>query len=336
MPARVTVPAAPSPLAPRPSPPECLVELLVTGATGYVGGALVPRLLAEGHSVRCLVRDAGRLTSPWRDRVEVVTGSVEDEGAVLRAADGVDAAYYLVHGMEHRVTGLLEREVRAAASFRDGVEAGGARRIVYLGGLVDEEDLVRTSPHLFARQQAGQTLRDGRVPVTELRAGIVIGGGSSSFQLLRTAASTPLTLDAPMTRSATQPIAEADLLDLLVRVVEDPRAAWQTLDVGGPEVLTYGELVARVRAASGARPARAIPVPYLPPEIAATGAALLSHLDPTLVLPLLRSAEEDAIVRDGRAHELYPELAATSLDDAIAAALAETERRRDAEATVGS
>jgi uncharacterized protein YbjT (DUF2867 family) len=298
------------------------VDLLVTGATGYVGGRLVPRLLEEGHRVRCLVRDTSRLDAPWRDRVQVVTGSVEDEGAVLRAADGADAAYFLVHGMEDRVSGLLEREVLGAASFRDGVEAGGVRRIVYLGGLVDEADLARTSPHLYARQQVGQTLRDGPVPVTELRAGIVIGAGSSSFDLLRTAASTPVTVEAPMTRSVTQPIAERDLLDLLVAVVDDPRAAWQILDVGGPDVCSYGDLVARVRGARGGRPAARIPVPYLPPEIAATGAAVLSRLDPALVLPLLRSAEEDAVVRDTHARDLYPDLATTPLDDAIAEALA--------------
>ncbi|MEX0836348.1 MAG: NmrA family NAD(P)-binding protein [Nitriliruptor sp.] len=302
---------------------EHLVDLLVTGATGYVGGRLVPRLLAEGHTVRCLVRDPRRLTAPWRAQVQVITGAVEDEGAVLRAADGADAAYYLVHAMEHRVSGLLGREVRAAASFREGAVAGGVRRIVYLGGLVDEADLARTSAHLYARQQAGQTLRDGPVPVTELRAGIVIGAGSSSFALLRTAASTPVTISAPLTRSSTQPLAEADLLDLLVAVVDDPRAAWQVLDVGGPDVLSYGELVARVRAAMGSRPAVTLPhVPYLPPELAATGAAILSRLDPTLVLPLLRSAEEDAVVRDAHARDLYPDLAHTSLDDAIAAALA--------------
>jgi uncharacterized protein YbjT (DUF2867 family) len=297
------------------------VDLLVTGATGYVGGRLVPRLLADGHHVRCLVRDPRRLTAPWRDRVEVVTGSVEDEGAVLRAADGTQAAYYLVHAMEHRISGLLEREVRAAASFREGCEAGGVRRIVYLGGLVEEEDLARTSPHLYARQQAGQTLREGRVPVTELRAGIVLGAGSASFRLLRAAAASPFAVRAPMTRSRTQPIAEADLLELLVAVLEDPRVAWQVLDIGGPDVLSYGELVARVRAARGASPAVTIPVPYLPPEIAATGASLLSRLDPTLVLPLLRSAEEDALVWDTRVRELYPDLATTSVDDAIAAAL---------------
>jgi uncharacterized protein YbjT (DUF2867 family) len=302
------------------------VEVLVTGATGYVGGQLVPRLLEEGHTVRCFVRDRRGLTEPWRDDVQVVTGTVEDEGAVLRAADGADAAYYLVHGLEHRVSGLLERETRAAASFRDGVEAGGVRRVVYLGGLIDEEDVARTSPHLYARQQAGQTLRAGPVPVTELRAGIVLGAGSSSFQLLRTAAATPLMVRAPMTRSATQPIAEADLLDLLVAVLDDPRARWRILDVGGPDVLSYGELIARVRAATGAAPAASIPVPYLPPEIAATGAVILSRLDPTLVLPLLRSAEEDAVVRDPAARALYPGLATTSVDVAIERALEHTQR----------
>lgn len=306
------------------------MDLLVTGATGYVGGHLVPRLLAEGHTVRCFVRDAERLTAPWRDRVRIITGVVEDESAVLRAADGADAAYYLVHGLEYRVSGLLEREVTAAASFREGVTAGGVRRVIYLGGLVDEADLARTSPHLYARQQAGQTLRDGPVPVTELRAGIVLGGGSSSFALLRTAAASPVTVRAPMTRSVTQPIAEADLLDLLVAVLDDPRVAWQILEVGGPDVLTYGELVARVREVTGSFPALSIPVPYLPPEIAAAGATVLSRLDPTLVLPLLRSAEEDAVVRDDRARQLYPDLARTSVDDAIAAALAHPEPVRDA------
>ncbi|MEX1178839.1 MAG: NmrA family NAD(P)-binding protein [Nitriliruptor sp.] len=300
------------------------MDLLVTGATGYVGGQLVPRLLADGHTVRCLVRDPARLTAPWRDQVQVVTGDVEDENAVFRAADGVDAAYYLVHSMEHRVSGLLAREVRGAASFREGVvAAGGVRRIVYLGGLVDDADLARTSAHLYARQQAGQTLRDGPVPVTELRTGIVIGAGSSSFELLRTAAATPIAISAPLTRSVTQPIAEADLLELLVAVVDDPRTAWQVLEIGGPEVVTYGELVARVRACVGARPAVTLPhLPYLPPEIAATGAAFLSRLDPALVLPLLRSAEEDAVVRDAHARDLYPGLASTALDDAIAGALA--------------
>jgi uncharacterized protein YbjT (DUF2867 family) len=297
------------------------VDLLVTGATGFVGGRLVPRLLDEGHTVRCLARDPHRLTAPWRDRVELVQGRAEDTQAVWRAADGVDAAYYLVHGMEGRVRGLLERERCTAAAFRDGVSEAGARRIVYLGGLVDEAELARTSPHLYARQQVGQTLRAGSVPVTELRAGIVIGAGSASFELLRAAAALPVTLRAPFSRSWTQPIAESDLLDVLLAVLDDPAVAWDTLELGGPDVVTYGELVARVRAALNRVPARELPVPYLPPELAGTAASTLTRLDPELVLPLLRSADLDAVVRDDHARRRYPGLLRTRLYDAIADAL---------------
>lgn len=298
------------------------MDVLVTGATGYVGGRLVPRLLAEGHTVRCLTRRPHALDdAPWRDRVQVVGGDANDEGAVLRAADGADAAYFLVHGMQSRMAKLLEREVATAVAFREGCSAAGVRRIVYLGGLVDEDDLARTSPHMYARQQVGQALRAGDVPVTELRAGIVLGAGSASFELLSAAANAPVALAAPMTASRTQPVGEADLLDVLVAVLDDPRARWEILEIGGADVLTYRDLVARLRAAKGRRPAPVLPVPYLPPEIAATAAAVLTGLDPSLVLPLLRSAELDAVVVDHRATQLYPDLLRTGADEALAAAL---------------
>ncbi len=299
------------------------MDVLVTGATGYVGGRLVPRLLAEGHQVRCLTRRPHALDdAPWRDQVQVTGGDARDEGAVLRAADGADAAYFLVHGMEERLAGLLEREVSTAAAFREGCSAAGVRRIIYLGGLVDEDDLARTSPHMYARQQVGQTLRAGDVPVTELRAGIVLGAGSASYELLRAAAASPVALAAPITASRTQPVAEADLLDVLVAVLDDPRARWETLDIGGPDVLTYREVVARLRALQGRRAAPVLPVPYLPPEIAATVAAVLTGLHPGLVLPLLRSAELDAVVADPQAQRLYPDGFRTGVDAAFQAALA--------------
>lgn len=299
------------------------MDVLVTGATGFVGGRLVPRLLAEGHQVRCLTRRPHALDdAPWRSQVQVVGGDASDEGAVLRAADGADAAYFLIHGMESRMAGLLQRETATAAAFREGCSAGGVRRIVYLGGLVDEDDLARTSPHMYARQQVGQTLRAGDVPVTELRAGIVLGAGSASFELLKTAAQAPVALAAPLTASRTQPVAVSDLLDVLVAVLDDPRARWEILDIGGADVLTYREVVARLRTALGRRPAPVLPVPYLPPEIAATVAAILTGLAPSLVLPLLRSAELDAVVGDPRVHELYPGLLTTGVDEAFRAALA--------------
>jgi uncharacterized protein YbjT (DUF2867 family) len=303
-------------------PVERSVDLLVTGATGFVGGRLVPRLLADGHHVRCLVRDPDRVTARWRADVELMTGRAEDTQAVWRAADGCDAAYFLVHGMAGTVRGLLEREVRTAAAFRDGVAEAGVRRIVYLGGLVDEAQLMSTSDHLYARHQVGEELRAGSVPVTELRAGIVLGAGSASFGMLVAAARAPVQLAAPWTASRTQPIALADLLELLVVVLEDRQAAWQVLDVGGPDVMTYGELVAMVREALGRRRAPRVSIPYLPPEATAAGAAALTGLDPALTLPLLQSAAVDAVVRDAPAAARYPELARTPVRPAIAAALA--------------
>jgi uncharacterized protein YbjT (DUF2867 family)/phosphoserine phosphatase len=297
------------------------LDVLVTGATGFVGGQLVPRLLAEGHRVRVLVRDRARLTASWQHEVEVIDGRVEDPQAVLRAADGCAAAYYLVHGLDGSVKDLVERERAAAASFRDGVELAGVRRIVYLGGLVDESALRTTSEHLYARQQVGEELRAGEVPVTELRAGIVIGAGSASFELLLAAARTPIALRAPWSSSLTQPIAADDLTELLVTVLDDPRAAWQVLDVGGPDVMTYEELVAEVRSRSGRAPAPTVPLPYLPPEATAAAAAAIAGVDPALTLALLQSVRVDAVVRDDHARTLYPDSARTGVGPAIDAAL---------------
>jgi uncharacterized protein YbjT (DUF2867 family) len=297
------------------------VDVLVTGATGFVGGRLVPRLLADGHRVRCLVRDPARLAAPWRDEVEVVQGRAEDAQAVWRAADGSDAAYYLVHGMQGRVGGLLNRERATAAAFRDGIQEAGVGRIVYLGGLVDDAALATTSDHLYARQQVGEELRAGTVPVTELRAGIVLGEGSASFALLVAASRLPVQVAPPWARSRTQPIGIDDLLALLVAVLTDEHALGRTFEVGGPDVLSYGELVALVREELGRRPAWRVAVPYLPPEATAASAAALAGLDPGLTLPLLQSATVDAVVRDDAAATRYPTLAGTPARDAVRRAL---------------
>ena len=297
------------------------MQLLVTGATGFVGGALIPRLLAAGHDVTCLVRDPERLVAPWRDEVRIVQGRVEDAQAVLRAADGMDAGYYLVHGMGGSTRALVQRERQAAAAFRDGADLAGLRRIVYLGGLVDEDRLHTTSQHLYARHQAGVELAQGPVAVTELRAGIVLGAGSASFALLLAAARLPVQLEAPWSTSLTQPIALDDLLEVLALVVDEPLAARQVLEVGGPDVVSYADLVRRTRAIVGARQLLRLRLPYLPPEAIAVAAATVAGIAPALALGLLPSARHDAVVRDGGAcRDRLGWTAPTELDAAITVA----------------
>ncbi|MCC5947696.1 MAG: NAD(P)H-binding protein [Nitriliruptoraceae bacterium] len=302
------------------------MRVLLTGASGFVGRALAPRLLADGHEVRCLVRRPDEFDVPWRDEVTVVQGAVEDDQAVFRAGDGCDVALYLVHAMSDRRRDLVARERRAAGAFRDAVENAGIAHVVYLGGLVDEDRLRLASDHLYARQQAGEELRAGRVPVTELRASIVLGRGSASLALLEAAARSPLQLDAPWSRARTQPVAIDDLLEVVLAVLDGSGRTRAVLEVGGPDVLSYGELVARTRAALGLAPRRSLPLPYLPPEALASASAIVAGVDTALTLALLQSARQDTVVTDGHARTRFAPILTTGVDQALRQAFQEPVR----------
>jgi uncharacterized protein YbjT (DUF2867 family) len=285
------------------------VRVLVTGATGYIGGRLVPALLAAGHEVRCLARSPEKLAQdPWRQQVEVVQGDVLDSKAVESALDGCDVAYYLVHSMDGGED-FRERDRRAAISFRDAADAAGLRRIVYLGGLGEGDDLSR---HLASRQEVGQLLALGRTPVTEIRAAVIIGSGSVSFEMMRYLTEVlPVMVTPKWVRTQCQPIAIRNVLEILVAaLVEggDDNLVWE---IGGPDRLTYEEMM-RVYAEVAGLPRRLIiPVPLLSPQLSRHWIGLVTPLPVGVAKPLVNSLRNEVIVADNTvaerlSHELLP------------------------------
>jgi uncharacterized protein YbjT (DUF2867 family) len=278
-------------------------SVLVTGATGYIGGRLVPELLAAGHRVRCLARTPAKLDAlPWREQVEVVGGDAGDADSLTEAMAGCDAAYYLLHSMGADGD-FAERDRTLAATFRDAAARAGLHQLVYLGGLGDEEDDL--SPHLRSRHEVGAVLADGPVPVTELRAAIIIGSGSASFEMLRHLTEVlPMMVTPRWVSTRAQPIAIRDVLAHLVAVLEIDAARGRVLEVGGPDVLSYRELMAVYAEVAGLRRRVVVPVPVLSPRLSSLWIGLVTPIPTGLARPLVESLVNEVVVRDRPAREL--------------------------------
>ena len=303
-------------------------RILVTGATGYIGGRLVPELLDAGYAVRCLARSPAKLEGrPWSDRVETVAGDVTDPASVAAAMDGVDAAYYLVHAMG-ATREFAERDRYAAQVFRDAAADAGLAQIVYLGGLGDDD--TGLSEHLSSRHDVGAVLAEGPVPVTELRAAVIIGSGSASFEMLRHLTDVlPAMITPRWVRTRCQPIAIRDVLAYLVGVLGEAGALGRVLEIGGPDVVTYEEMMQLYARVAGLRPRVVVPVPVLTPRLSSYWVGLVTPLPVGLARPLIDSLENEVVVRDPAITALVPrEL--VPLRDAIELALART---RDVEVT---
>ncbi|MFJ4093930.1 SDR family oxidoreductase [Kitasatospora sp. NPDC089913] len=313
-------------------PPGGPLRCLVTGATGYIGGRLVPVLLDAGHSVRCLVRAPDRLRDhPWRSRVEVVTGDVTRPESLPDAFTDVDVAYYLVHSLGTG-PGFEATDRAAAEAFGRAAASAGVRRIVYLGGLVPAGvPAGRLSPHLRSRVEVGRVLRASGVPTAELRAAVIIGSGSASFEMLRHLTERlPVMVTPRWVDTRIQPIAVRDVLRLLVGAATLPPELDRAFDIGGPEVLTYRRMMERYAAVAGLPRRVILAVPVLTPRLSSLWVGLVTPVPGSIARPLVESLRYEVVRTEHDLDRLLPEPpgGAVGFDEAVRLAL---RRIRDAE-----
>jgi len=302
---------------------------LITGATGYVGGRLLERLLAENRPVRALARDPSRLAP--RAGVEVLGGDIISGRGMREALEGCATAYYLVHSMEAPTGpddgGFSDRDRRAAESFADAARAAGVERVVYLGGIAPTD--AEPSAHIASRIEVEQILLDAAPAATALRASVLIGSRSSSFRMLVRLVERLRVLPMPAwRRNRTQPIAERDAVEFLARTPGIEAAAGRSLDIAGPDVLSYGEMIERIAESTGvARLPIGLGFSLIPPASAVVSALTDQPLD--LVRPLMQSLEHELLPRDAlEAPEMYG-IRALPFDRAVERALAEWERTEE-------
>lgn len=305
------------------------MRCLVTGATGYLGGRLVPRLLGQGHTVRCLARDARRLRDvPWAARVDVVEGDLRRPETLPAAFVGVDVAYHLVHSLGQ--AGFEAADRAAATHFAEAARAAGVRRIVYLGGPQPPAG-GHSSPHLRSRAEVGRILLASGVPTVVLRAAVVIGSGSASFEMLRYLTERlPVMVTPRWVRNRIQPIAVRDVLRYLVGCAELPPHVHRAFDVGGPDVLTFAEMMQRYAAVAGLRRRIILPVRPLTPALSAHWVGWVTPVPNRIARPLVESLVHEAVAHEHDIARYLPDPpdGLTGFDRAVGLALA---RVRDGE-----
>ena len=295
------------------------MEILLTGATGYIGGRLLRAFEEGGQAVRCLARRPGEVAATRRT-TEVVQGDCLDESSLEDACDGVEIAYYLVHSMgagKH----FAERDRRAAANFGRAAARAGVRRIVYLGGLAD--DVSSRSTHLRSRAETGDVLRASGVPVIEFRASVVIGGGSLSFEIVRALVERlPVMICPRWVETLAQPIAIDDVIAYLRAALHLPGTDGQVFDIGGPEVVSYGDLMRRYATLRGLR-RLLLPVPVLSPRLSGMWLALVTPAQARVGRALVEGLRNRSVVRSCAAREAFT-FEPMPLDAALTAAMNET------------
>lgn len=282
-----------------------VLRILVTGATGYIGGRLAPLLVDAGHRVRVLARTPDKLRDvPWAGDVEIVRGDLTDPQSLAVACRDVDVLYYLVHSMGGRGE-FIDTERAEAENVAAAARAAGVRRIVYLGGL--HPDTADLSTHLRSREQVGRILVESGVPTLVLQAGVVIGSGSASFEMIRHLSNRlPLMTTPKWVNNKIQPIAVRDVLHYLVGAATAPLPRSRTYDIGGPDVLRYGEMMQVYAEVAGLRRRRILVLPVLTPKLAGLWIGLVTPIPPSLGRALIESLSNDAVVSEHDIDDVIP------------------------------
>lgn len=282
--------------------------VLVLGATGYIGGRLVPQLLEQGIKVRAAARSAGKLRCrPYAadPNLEIATADVLDEESLKKACEGCRAAYYLVHSMNPGQKDFAKADERAAELTAKAAEAAGFSQIVYLGGLGDADaDL---SKHLRSRAHTGEVLASGKTPVTTLRAAMILGSGSASFEILRHLCDNlPVMTTPKWVRVKTQPVGVRDVLRYLIGVLGEERALGRTFDICGPDVVSYEDMFDIYCEEAGLRKRLLIPVPVLTPTLSSYWINLVTPIHASLARPLVDGLKNETVCREDSIKEIVP------------------------------
>ncbi len=293
--------------------------VLITGATGYIGGRLVPLLLEAGYRVRVLARDPVRLEGrSWLAQVDVVQGDVLKADSLDAALAGIDVAYYLVHSMRSGAD-FYAHDIQAGQNFGAAAQRQGVKRIVYLGGLGDPAtDL---SEHLRSRQQTGEALRESAVPVTEFRAGVIVGSGSLSFEMIRYLTErVPVMICPSWVYTRIQPISIRDTLAYLVSALTTPASAGQIIEIGGAEIMTYRDMMFGYARARKLRRFM-IPVAVLTPRLSSHWVHWVTPIPKDIARPLIEGLRNEVIVRDNTAGTIFPDIQPATFAVAVSQAL---------------